>query len=176
MNTNNGKNIGNGKFHSLTHGDLDINEVINFIKLFLEEDPNAKYSIVIGTDSQEKTNTNNGKKIVNLITAVVVYRKGFGGKYFWKKILNSNIHTLREKIYAETFTSLEFAANFVPFLKKALNGKSPNYDLEIHVDVGEHGPTRDMIREIVGMVNGNGFVAKTKPYSYGASYIADKHT
>jgi|SRR3989344_1915109 len=176
MYTNNGKINGNGKFHSLTHGELDINEVIDFIKLFLEEEPNREYSIVIGTDSQEKTKVDDGKKIVNLITAVVVYRKGFGGKYFWKKILNSNIHSLREKIYAETFTSLEFATNFVPILKKTLNGKSPNYNLEIHVDVGEHGQTRDMIREIVGMVNGNGFVAKTKPYSYGASNIADKHT
>lgn len=176
MDINNGEIIGNSKFRSTTHGDLDINEVINLIKLFLEEDPNREYSIVIGTDSQEKTNPNDGKKIVNLVTAVVVHRKGHGGKYFWKKILNSNIHSLREKIYAETFTSLEFATNFVPVLKKSLNGQSPNYNLEIHVDVGEHGRTRDMIREIVGMVNGNGFVAKTKPYSYGASNIADKHT
>ena len=176
MDTNNGKIVGNGKFQSTTHGELDMQEVINCIKLFLEEDPNREYSIVIGTDSQEKTNTDNGKKIVNLITAIVVYRKGYGGKYFWKKKINFNIHSLREKIYAETFTSLEFATNFVPILKKSLNGQSPNYNLEIHVDVGEHGQTRDMIREIVGMVNGNGFVAKTKPYSYGASNIADKHT
>jgi len=26
------------------------------------------------------------------------------------------------------------------------------------------------------MVTGNGFVAKTKPDAYGASYVADKHT
>jgi uncharacterized protein len=50
------------------------------------------------------------------------------------------------------------------------------YDLEIHIDVGPLGPTRDMIREVVGMVNGNGYVAKTKPDSWGASSVADKHT
>src|SRR4030043_183845 len=35
---------------------------------------------------------------------------------------------------------------------------------------------RDMIREVVGMVTGNGYVAKTKPESWGASTVADKHT
>jgi len=38
------------------------------------------------------------------------------------------------------------------------------------------GPTREMIKEVVGMVNGNGFTAKTKPESYGAFVVADKHT
>ena len=60
--------------------------------------------------------------------------------------------------------------------RKSLNGNSPKYNLEIHVDVGEHGDTREMIKEIVGMVTGNGFVAKTKPDAYAASYVADKHT
>ena len=41
---------------------------------------------------------------------------------------------------------------------------------------GEYGDTRDMIKEVVGMVTGNGYVAKTKPEAYGASYVADKHT
>ena len=65
---------------------------------------------------------------------------------------------------------------FVPILKDALNGKVLKYNLEIHVDIGEHGDTRDMIKEVVGMVTGNGFVAKTKPQAYAASYVADKHT
>ncbi|MDP3988328.1 MAG: ribonuclease H-like YkuK family protein [Candidatus Levybacteria bacterium] len=167
---------GNGRFNSATHGELDLSQVIGFIKAFLEERPNDEYSLVIGTDSQEKMDDINGKKSINLITAVVVHRKGFGGKYFWKRKRETGIHSLREKIYAETLTSLEFAAIFVPLLKKSLNGQSPKYYLEIHVDVGEHGDTRNMIKEVVGMVTGSGFVAKTKPYSYGASYVADKHT
>lgn len=163
-------------FHSTTHGDVTIEGVIEQIKTFLEEKPAAKYSLVIGTDSHEKTETKNGTKTVSLVTAVVVYRKGFGGKYFWKRNQLANIHTLREKIYAETMESLNFATSFVPQFKKSLNGHSPDYDLEIHVDVGNHGDTRDMIKEVVGMITGNGFVAKTKPDSFGASYVADKHT
>ena len=83
---------------------------------------------------------------------------------------------MREKIYAETMSSINFASTFVPLLKKTLNGKMPDYNLEIHIDVGEHGDTREMIKEVVGMVTGNGYVAKTKPEAYGASYVADKHT
>ncbi|MCL5438953.1 MAG: ribonuclease H-like YkuK family protein [Patescibacteria group bacterium] len=163
-------------FISLSHGKLSIDAVISKIKSFLEEDPKSEYSLVIGTDSSEKFENGDKKRSVNLITAVVVHRKGFGGKYFWKKKNMHNIHNLRQKIYAETFESLAFAGSFVPVFKKSLNGHSPNYKLEIHVDIGEHGDTRTMIKEIVGIVTGSGFVAKTKPDSYGASFIADKHT
>lgn len=161
--------------NSLTHGEIKIEESIQLIKKFLEERPSAEYSLVIGTDSHEKT-AEKDSKTINLVTAVLVHRRGFGGKYFWKRKNMSNIHTLREKIYAETLESLNFALRFVPMLRKTLNGNSPSYNLEIHIDVGEHGDTRDMIKEVVGMVTGNGFVAKTKPQAYGASYVADKHT
>jgi len=161
--------------NSFTHGTIGVKESILFIKDFLEEKPSAEYSIVIGTDSHEKEN-NGDSKTINLVTAILVHRKGFGGKYFWKRKDVHNIHTLREKIYTETLESLNFALFFVPLLRKMLNGDTPDYNLEIHIDVGEYGDTRDMIKEVVGMVTGNGFVAKTKPYSYGASYVADKHT
>ncbi len=165
------------KFHN---GDdiISLEDVLRSIKIFLEEDKNASYSLVIGTDSHEKTEENPRKKTktINLVTAIVVHRKGFGGRYYWKRKDVHNIATLRDKIYAETLESLEFARNFVPILKKELNGMLPDYDLEIHVDVGERGATREMIKEVVGMVTGHGFVAKTKPYSYAASYVADKHT
>lgn len=155
---------------------LTLIEVIEEIKEFLEHDPQAKYSLVIGSDSHEKTDDTNGKKHINLVTAIVVHRHGFGGRYFWTRKNQGNIHTLRDKIYAETLLSLNFAKVFVPLLKKYLNGASPIYNLEIHVDVGEHGDSREMIKEVVGMVTGYGFAAKIKPDSYAASYVADKHT
>ena len=157
-------------------GKETIEEVLEDIKKFLNDDPKASYSLVIGTDSHEKTGTNLLSRSIKLVTAIVVHIKGFGGRYFWKKKEAHNIHSLREKIYAETLESLDFARTFVPILKKTLNGTSPDYNLEIHVDVGQHGETREMIKEVVGMVTGNGFIAKTKPYSYAASYVADKHT
>ncbi len=168
--------IENIKFESITHGQLYLDEVLEMIKTFLEDDPSGEYSLVIGTDSHETTGSTMTNRKINLVTAVLIHRKGFGGKYFWNRKYVGNIHSLREKIYAETLISLDFAASFVPLLKKRLNGHSPTYNLEIHIDVGEHGDSRDMIKEVVGMVTGYGFVAKTKPYAYGASYVADKHT
>lgn len=164
-------------FQSHTHGILTITEIIEKIKSFLEEFPDAQYSLVIGTDSHEKKPSERAKgSTISLVTAILIHRKGFGGKYFWRRQEQKNIHSLREKIYAETMVSLTFASIFVPLFKKALNGHALNYNLEIHVDVGEHGETRNMIKEIVGLVSGNGFVAKTKPDAYAASYVADKHT
>ena len=171
----NSQNMPNELLNSLTHGEINVEKSILFIKQFLEENPGAEYSLVIGTDSHERINNGNSRTI-NLVTAVLIHRRGFGGKYFWRRKNISNIHNLREKIYAETMESLNFALFFVPLLRRELNGDSPFYNLEIHIDVGEHGDTRDMIKEVVGMVTGNGFVAKTKPYAYGASYVADKHT
>jgi len=81
---------------------------------------------------------------------------------------------LREKIYAETLKSLEIAGELVPVLRTAMNHS--NYDLEIHIDVGQKGKTREMIKEVVGMVTGNGYIARTKPDSWAASSVADRHT
>ena len=71
-------------FHSTTHGDIPLLQVLDELRIFLEENPKAKYSLVIATDSHEKFETKNTKSI-NLVTAIVVYRKGFGGKYFWRR-------------------------------------------------------------------------------------------
>jgi len=59
-------------------------------------------------------------------------------------------------------------------LQQNLNGHFPR--LEIHIDVGDRGEPRDMIKEVVGMVTGSGDQARIKPDSFGASNVADKHT
>jgi predicted RNase H-related nuclease YkuK (DUF458 family) len=43
------------------------------------------------------------------------------------------------------------------------------------VDVGRNGRTRELIDEVVGMIMASGFPVKTKPDSYAASCVADKH-
>jgi len=48
--------------------------------------------------------------------------------------------------------------------------------LEIHVDAGQNGETKNIVNSIVGMVKGNGFNVKIKPESYCASTVADKYT
>jgi len=162
----------NGVFNSPTKGILSVPEVISEISGFVDEEPSRFYRLVIGTDSQTKSI--DGKAEIGFVTAVVVHRRGQGGRYFWRKVKKGKIPVLRDKIYTETLMSLETAQELVPLLRKAIS--PAKYDLEIHIDVGPLGPTREMIREVVGMVSGNGFVAKTKPEAWGASTVADKHT
>ena len=45
----------------------------------------------------------------------------------------------------------------------------------IHADVGHNGDTREMIKEVVGLIRGNGFEPKIKPESFVASGVADKY-
>lgn len=158
-------------FISPSKGKLSSAKMIAEIADFVDEDPSSFYRLVIGTDSQAKRI--NGKSEIDFVTAIVVHRQGKGARYFWRKERKHKVPVLRDKIYTETLMSLEIAQDIVPKLRRTIS--PAKYDLEIHIDVGSLGPTRDMIKEVVGMVNGNGFTAKTKPKSWGASSVADKH-
>lgn len=159
-------------FRSPSRGVISKSQMVADIASFVDEEPGLFYRLVIGTDSQ--TRRINGKSEIDFVSAIVVHRIGRGARYYWRKEkLKGKEQLLRDKIYTETLMSLDVAQSVVPQIRKLI---SPiKYDLEIHIDVGPLGPTREMIREVVGMVNGNGFIAKTKPESWGASSVADKH-
>ena len=162
-------------FINPTLGKMEVNQVVNNIADFIRQEPANYYRLIIGSDSHERCGSNGQPRRLNLVSAIVIHRRGKGGRYFWHKQNAKRCYTLKEKMYLETLTSLQLAEHFVPKLNRVLNGQK-NYELEIHIDVGRSGDTRDMIKELVGMVNGNGYTARTKPDSYGASKVADKHT
>lgn len=162
----------NNGFFSPSKGAVTISGMISEIAGFVDEEPSSLYRLVIGTDSQ--TRRKNGKAEIDFVTAVVIHRIGRGARYYWKKERKLKVPVLRDKIYTETLMSLDIAQKLVPELREVIS--PAKYDLEIHIDVGPLGPTREMIKEVVGMVNGSGFEAKTKPESWGASSVADKHT
>jgi len=156
------------EFNSPTHGRLFFQEVVKKVGKYISESTEHKYKVIIGTDSAGK----NGKE-VEFITAVVVHRVGAGGIYFWQKIVDGPFYTLRDRIYEETLLSIALAQQILIGFRSS---KLIDQDVEIHLDVGEKGDTRDIISEVVGMVRGNGFEVKTKPAAFGASKVADKHT
>ncbi len=171
------------KFNSPSRGRVDFTNVIYDLVNFMEEDTRKQYRLIIGTDSRANHLIEGGAKDVEFVTAIVIHRLGRGARYFWRKEIKKKIHTLRQKIYEETSLSLAVAQKLIGELNKYLSNtagdpasKPLKYELEIHVDIGEKGPTREIIKEIVGMVQGSGFNAKTKPCSYGASTVADRHT
>ncbi|MBI1863880.1 ribonuclease H-like YkuK family protein [Candidatus Woesebacteria bacterium] len=165
------KNHKNG-YYNQRIGAMTVDMVLSEIGKFVHEDSNSFYRLVIGSDSQIKFS--NGLRETDFVTAIVIHRVGFGARYFWSKEKIKRAPSLKEKIYTETTRSLNAAQELFPKLERLL--AKNKYDLEIHIDVGQNGPTRDMIKEVVGMVSGNGFKAKTKPESWAASSVADKHT
>lgn len=158
----------NDKYNSPTFGVLTLADVRQKVLEFIEKSPEYKYQLVIGTDSQPKNGTG-----CDFVTAIIVRRIGTGGIYFWKRIVEDKSLHLRTRIYKEATFSLSAAEEFLTAFK---NDGITKYDVEIHVDIGNLGKTREMIAEIVGMIRGNGFTVKTKPDSYGASKVADRHT
>jgi predicted RNase H-related nuclease YkuK (DUF458 family) len=155
-------------FQSPTYGPLELIQIREKILQFLAGDPEKHYQLVVGTDSQP----HNGEG-VDFVTAIVVHRIGVGGIYFWKRTVNKKHYVLRQRMYEEATMSLEMAETVLALLHK--DGVT-KYDVEIHVDIGQYGDTREMIQEIVGMIRGSGYRVKTKPESYAASKVADRYT
>ncbi|MBI5127487.1 ribonuclease H-like YkuK family protein [Candidatus Roizmanbacteria bacterium] len=155
-------------YQSPTHGKVDLEKLKTIVSNFMKVDKKAKYEIIVGTDSQKIENNK-----YDFVSALIIHRVGWGGIYFWKRILQDKKISLKERIYQEATMSLETSENFVNFFKT--NGIS-KYNIQIHVDIGHNGETRDLITEVVGMVRGSGYEVKIKPDSYGASKVADRYT
>lgn len=155
-------------FTSPTWGELTLNQVRQRIITYLKNDAKGSYQLVIGTDSQPHQGHG-----VDFVTAIVVLRIGHGGIYFWKREVKKKHYVLRARMYEEATRSLEMAESFVELFK---NDGITKYDVEIHVDIGQSGKTREMIAEIVGMVRGSGWTVKIKPQSFAASKVADRYT
>lgn len=156
-------------FFSPSLGKLSLEGVIQVIKNYIAHFPEAFYRIVVGTDSERN------HRGADFVTAILVHRVGKGGIYFWQRnhLIDNKFQILRPRIWQEALLSLETAGEL---LKKAkgLVTLVPE-SLEIHVDIGQGGPTREMIGEITSLIRANGFQAKIKPEAYGAATIADKH-
>lgn len=153
-------------FISPTKGRLSFSDTFKDIMGYIQEVPGVPYKLIIGTDSQLRDDA-------YFVTAIVVHRVGKGGRYYYTKEKERMGRSLRQRIFYEAAKSLGVASKLAEKLAK--NGYG-DLDVEIHLDIGQNGETKDLIREIVGMVTGTGFAARIKPDSYGASKVADKHT
>lgn len=156
-------------FRSPTFGSMDLAGVVEQAIAFIEREDNSHFRIVIGTDSELVSQSS-----AHFVAAVVVHHVGHGGVYFWGSATRDGIKDLRQRMYEEATYSLTLAQRLLEeFRRRDLPLEKI---LEIHVDVGVGGETKVMIAEIVGMIRGSGFLCKTKPDSYAASNVADRHT
>ena len=153
-------------FVSPTRGEMTLDALVTDIVEYVRTERSAEYRLIIGTDSHTKQGT-------HMVTAIIIQRVGKGARYFYRHSHHLSMRSLRQKLFYETALSLDvvfalrdkLAKNFLVGLK-----------IEIHVDAGYVGPTRDLIREVVGMVVANGLVARVKPNSFAASSVADRYT
>ncbi len=168
------ENIFEGYFYNPTRGDLPVEAVMEEMLNYIEEKPENFYDIIVGCDSSSEEQP-------NFPVALVILRKGEGGRFFLKKVKykNKKFYNLHQRILEEVLLSCQLAL----FLREKFEERVKNLDKNlnfqfryIHADVGENGPTRDMIKDIVSLIKSNGFEAKIKPDAFAATVVADRYT
>ncbi len=166
--------LNSGHFFSPSKGDLSLDEVIREIFGYMSESPEHQYEIVVGCDSPSSD-----KPFFPI--AVVVLRTGFGGRFFLKKMhypdsFLKKFVFWKNRILQEVYLSCELALSLREILEKE-NKLGLKYQFEyIHADVGEVGKTKEMIKEVVGLIKSNGFEPRIKPQSFAATVVADRYT
>ncbi len=160
------------RFRSLYRDNISFVDVYDSIINFINNDRNSSYRISIGTDSQTE-----GTKTV-FVSCIHVHRIGMGAiGFLYKGVVFGYMGNLHEKIYLETWLTLQLAYLFegdrIEAVRKLLG---PKVFFEFHIDIGRRGRTKSLINEMVGMVKGLEFVPKIKPESYCASCFADRYT
>lgn len=170
-----------GQFFSPTRGSLDFNQVIKEIFDYISAGPEFLYDIVVGCDSPSTD-----KPFFPI--AIVVLRKGQGGRFFLKKMHYPEPYLKRfrdipnnwkQRILQEVYLSCELALELRETLEKEFGAAREGFNYQfvhIHADIGEHGKTKEMVREITGLIKGHGFEPMIKPLSFAASVVADRYT
>jgi len=161
-------------FYSPSRGRLSFGEVLDELLSYMREKPDQPYDVIVGCDSSSSDSP-------EFPLAVVILRTGAGGRFFLRKIhyQNRKFYHWKMRILEEVLLSCELALTLREELGKraAELENPPRYEFRyIHADIGEAGQTREMIREVVGIIRGNGFEPKLKPESFVASNVADRYT
>ena len=162
-----------GTFYNPTKGQMSLQEVLQELILYLKEKPEREYEIIIGCDSSSVEEP-------TFPVVIVVLRKKEGGRFFLTKVrypAPRKFYNIHDRILQEVLLSCELASwlreNFSIAAKK--ENLQVSYQLQyIHADVGENGVTKDMIKEVTGLILGNGFKPMIKPKSFAASSVADR--
>jgi len=164
------ENFSEGYFYNPSQGNLKISQVLNEIFNYIKERPEQFYDVIVGCDSSSGEEP-------HFPLAIVILRRGQGGRFFLKMVnyKNRKFYNWKQRILEEVLLSCELALFLREKLEEKLKVK--NYQFRyIHADVGENGATKDMIKEVTGLIRGNGFEPKIKPESFAASSVADRYS
>ncbi|MCP8970886.1 ribonuclease H-like YkuK family protein [Ectobacillus ponti] len=165
-------------FYNLSERRMMFQDVFRKICEFMRADPRNVYRLSIGTDSQVH------QAETRFVTAVHLHRVGKGA---WGCLRQQTIHrplnSLREKIMLETYYSQEVAYLFTAeHMGDMLEIVYPYRDegasllMEIHLDIGRSGLTKDFIQEMTARIHAMGLTARIKPEAYAAFSYANRYT
>jgi predicted RNase H-related nuclease YkuK (DUF458 family) len=162
-----------GYFYNPSQGNLKVNQVIDEILDYITQKPEKFYDIIVGCDSSSGEEP-------HFPVAVVVLRIGEGGRFFLKKISykNRKFFNWKTRILEEVLLSCQLALYLRENLEKKIKSFANNFQYQfryIHADIGENGATKDMIKEVTGLIRGNGFEPKIKPEAFAAATVADRY-
>ena len=154
-------------FHNPSIGEMTFDEVISTLIAEMSGHSQERFELLIGTDSSSSP------QHLELVSAIVLHKMGKGGRYFWTRKRERLTPSLRLQIWREAWLSFELAQHVMGCLESE---SLLQFNLEIHVDIGKNGRTKELIDEVVGMIIGSGLSVRIKPEAYAASAVADKHT
>ena len=170
--------LNSGHFYSPSKGNLTLEETIKEIFSYMQESPEKQYEVIVGCDSPSSD-----KPFFPI--AIVVLKTGAGGRFFLKKMQYpdsflkrfANVPTnWKMRILQEVYLSCELALSLKEVLERE-NKLGLKYQFEyIHADVGEIGKTKEIVKEVAGLIKSNGFEPRIKPQSFAASVVADRYT
>ena len=152
------------EFISPTKGRLTFDEVFADVMEYASEKPEESYRLIVGTDSQIRDGT-------CFVTALIVHRKGKGGRFFYTRCYEDHVRSLRQRIFYEASLSLSVASRLAEKLSESgheLDMRSTStWAQQRHQELGEGS-------------GGHGeqfwVLCRIKPESYGASSVADRYT
>jgi len=160
----------NEKFYNPTKGSLSLNEVLEEMAAYMEEMSHKQYEVIVGCDSSATEDP-------TFPVVIVVLRKKAGGRFFLRRVHYPTriFPSRRQRILEEVLLSCQLALWLREHFGLVALEHGLKYDFQyIHADIGQNGITRDMIKEVTGLIRGNGFEPKIKPESFAASTVADR--
>jgi|SRR3989344_7088881 len=166
--------INSGFFFSPSRGNMTFQEVVKDIFSYMGDFKESSYEVIVGCDSPSSD-----KPFFPI--AIVVLRTGAGGRFFLKKMnypdeFMKKFVFWKNRILQEVYLSCELALILRETLEKE-NNLNLKYQFQyIHADVGENGKTKEMVKEVAGLIRSNGFEPRIKPMSFAASVVADRYT
>lgn len=165
-------------FLSPTRGVCRFGEVVADIIAEAKKDAARPLRISVGTDSEEIG------IIAKYVAIVHLWRVGRGARAYRMEVSEpilpghpEDSGRFRHRIWSEVLLTATLAQELRSALRDALDLPLCEI-LEVHADVGEHGRSSTMIREVIGMLKGYGFsdeLIKLKPEAYAASAVADHY-